>query len=104
MLPRAIVAIVCRQQTGRCVLAPVEVIILLGIHHFCHLMYCTGGVALVCFNYSQLISVLVLFVNFCYFHRSVGSAESLLVMGEEFNRMVENIMEMGYERSQVSAG
>ena len=35
-------------------------------------------------------------------HRSVGSAESLIVVGEEFNRMVENIMEMGYERPQVS--
>ncbi|KAL7648345.1 UNVERIFIED_CONTAM: hypothetical protein RMT77_000251 [Armadillidium vulgare] len=32
---------------------------------------------------------------------STESAESLIVMGEEFNRMVENIMEMGYERSQV---
>ncbi|XP_050703191.1 UV excision repair protein RAD23 homolog B-like [Eriocheir sinensis] len=32
---------------------------------------------------------------------SAGSAESLIVVGEEFNRMVENIMEMGYERTQV---
>lgn len=32
-----------------------------------------------------------------------GSAESTLLMGAEYENMVQNIVDMGYERSQVEA-
>ena len=33
----------------------------------------------------------------------VAGGEGGLVVGEEYNRMVQNIQDMGYERSQVEA-